>query len=150
MNWHRIRTAVVAGTAAAVAGGVAAAILARLLMRAATLAVGSEPGFSLLGTTLICVVFVMWLLPGAITMAATPRRWAWAVLALGTATLATQAVAIGLQDLEGQFLTTRETVLLAGIGTAMAAVLLGQLLLVGRWARRGVRRVEVSERVAAR
>lgn len=139
MHGRQVARAVARGTAAAVLWGVVAGALMRLLMRVANVVTGGEPGFSVLGTAMILVFFVVLLLPGGIALAVSRGRWPWAVLLLGTAALAAQSVNIGLQDLEERFLTTREWVLVLLVSVAMAGVLAGQAALVARSARRGVR-----------
>lgn len=150
MTGQRLRRALVQGTAAAVLWGLVAAALSRLLMRAAVLVTGGDPGFSVVGTAGIAVAYVVVLLPGAIALAYSAHRWPWAVFGAGAVLLATQAVNIGLQDLAAApGLSTGRWALLGLVLAAMAAVHAGHAVLVARWARRAAPRPVVPEEVFA-
>jgi hypothetical protein len=98
---------------------------------------GSETGFSVVGTLFIALAYVLLLLPGAVALAVSSRRWAWAVVGAGVAVLVSQGLSIGLQEVDGTLdLGPGRWALLLLVLAAMAAVAVGQAVLVARTARR--------------
>lgn len=129
--------AVLRGIGAALVAGVISALVARLIMRAVTLVVGGQPSFSLLGTAMICVFFVVPMLPGAIALALSGRRWPYLLLVAGVGLLVSQAAAIGSQDL-GHIgvLSPGKWTLLVLCAAAMFGGIVAQAVFVARAARR--------------
>ena len=125
---------VLLGLAAALAAGLVAGLAARALMRLATLAVGGDTGFSVAGTAMIVVIFVVTALPGAVARAQGARRTAAALLTLGSGFVAFECVAIGTQDLaEVELAGTTLTAVIA-IAAGFAVVVVAQALLAWRFA----------------
>jgi hypothetical protein len=141
---RRIGVAVVA----AVLVGVPAALLARLLMRLATLAVGGLPGpVTVAGTAGIVVAFVVLALPATLVMAAWPRwaRWTGAVFAVAFTVFPSGVIAVADLPYLGLLATPRLlTVLAVMAGFVVLVATYGQLL-----ARLVVRLVEPATGSAA-
>lgn len=136
MDGRRLGRAVLGGFAAAAVWGVASAAVTRVLMRGITLTVGGTPGFSWVGTLGIAFVYVLALLPGAVALACSSRRWPVLLLGAGAAFLLFQAVAIGTQEtVAAADLTTAEWAGLAALLAAMALTYAAQFVLVYRTAR---------------
>jgi hypothetical protein len=115
------------GILAALVAGVALGLLARLLMRLATLAAGQDGEFSLGGTAGIVVLFVAFTLPGAVLAALVTRRGRSVLLAAGAVALAAAALGIAATDLAG--IGSLAPLQWVGVGTATACVFLCVLAL---------------------
>ncbi|WP_159792362.1 hypothetical protein [Puerhibacterium puerhi] len=128
------------GLAAALLAGLAGGLAARVLMRLANLVVGGETGFSVPGTAIIVVLFVLCAIPGALTVALGARRTGAVLLGLGAAFLAYQCVLVGVQDLGSHHLSGPQTAAVVAIALGFAAAVVGEALLAWRWATRAARR----------
>jgi len=84
------------GVAAATVAGLLSAVITRLLMHAVAHLVNGIPQFSLGGSALIALVYIVSLLPGCLALAYTRARWPWILFSGGCAFLIFEAVAIGL------------------------------------------------------
>jgi hypothetical protein len=122
------------GLSAALLAGLVAGLAARLLMRLANLLVGGETGFSLPGTAMIVVLFVLAAIPGALTVALGARRTGAVLLGLGAAFLAYQCVIVGVQDLGSHDLSGPQTAAVVAIALGFAVAVVGEALLAWRWA----------------
>lgn len=87
------------GIAAAVVAGLALGLVARLMMRLATVAAGHESGFSLAGTAGIVMIFVIAAVPGALLASLMNRRGRSALLVVSALLLCVPATAVAGQDL---------------------------------------------------
>jgi hypothetical protein len=136
MDTHRLLVAVRTGVAAATIWGLVSAALTRALMRAITLITDGTPDFTWSGSFVIAVVYIGALLPGAIALAYTARRWAWILFGGGIAFLAYGALVIGLDETaHAQGLTAGRWIALVALLAAMLAVYAGQVVLVHRTTR---------------
>jgi len=115
--------AIARGTAAAVLGGVIGAVLTRALMRLVMVVVDGDPTFTWTGLAFIALFYVVFLTPGAITLAWSPARWPLVVLGIGALAIPVQAAGIAQTDLEGVGpLSAGQWAALVPIFVAMAAV----------------------------
>jgi hypothetical protein len=119
MDVPRVIQVLSRGVVAAVVGGVLAGLVMRVLMRAMALVAGAPGPFTLGGTVFIVLAHVLPLLPGAVALAASGRRWPWVLLGLGMAWLLFVAVTIGVQDIAAATLTWTRV-----IGVALVALLM--------------------------
>ncbi|KAE8762302.1 hypothetical protein [Georgenia thermotolerans] len=137
-----IGTRVLAGLLAAVAVGVLAGAAARLLMRLLVVLSGGEPRFSVLGTFFIVVVFIIAMVPGAVTGALGARRTGHVLLGLGAGFLIFQSVNIAVQEDATEVIEAGSLMLalaiLVLVGFAVVAV--AQAVAVARLARALARR----------
>lgn len=125
------------GAAAAVVAGLASAVLTRALMRAVEVLTHGTPRFSLGGSLLIAVFYILCLLPGCVALAVAGRSVGWVLLAAGTLLLLFEAVVIGLQEAgDVTAMTTSRRVGLAGALLAMLLVYAAQVVTAARWALR--------------
>lgn len=126
------------GLSAALLAGLVGGLAARLLMRLANLVVGGETGFSLSGTAMIVVLFVLAAIPGALTVALGARRTGAVLLGLGAAFLAYQCLIVGIQDLGAEELSGSQMAAVVGIALGFAVAVAGEALLAWRWAARAL------------
>ena len=123
---------------AALVGGVAVGIVARILMRAVTVAAGNEGEFTLGGSLFIVLIYAVAMIPGGVVAAMTTRWWRWLVAAGGSIFLFFPAVGVaseeigstnGLSLLRWMFLVITSLAVFATI-VIVALVTVG---LVDRW-----------------
>jgi hypothetical protein len=140
MDSQRLLRAFVRGAVAAAVWGLLSALLTRALMRAVVLVTEGTPEFSWAGTAGIALVYTVALLPGAVALAYSDRRWPYLLFGGGVALLAFEAVAIGIQETaHATALVTWRWVGLVVVLVAMIGVYAAQIALVHRGARAGRR-----------
>lgn len=98
-RWTAVARRVGTGLAAAFVAGIAMGLVARLMMRLATVAAGIPGHFSLAGTAGIVMSFVVIAVPGAVLAALMRRRGRSMLLVLGALLLAVPAVGVARSDL---------------------------------------------------
>jgi peptidoglycan/LPS O-acetylase OafA/YrhL len=95
---RRVRVGAV-GVIAALVGGVAVGIVARVLMRAVTVAAGNEGEFTLGGSLFIVLIYAVAMIPGGVVAAMTTRWWRWLVAAGGSIFLFFPAVGVASEEI---------------------------------------------------
>ncbi|HEX6247203.1 MAG TPA: hypothetical protein VFZ64_04980 [Nocardioidaceae bacterium] len=108
------------GLGAAVVTGLAAGLVARLMMRLATMAGGGDTSFSIGGTAGIVLVFVAAALPGAVLAALMARRGRSALLVVGSLLLCLPAAGVAGEDLG--HLSGMSTLQWVGVGLSTVGV----------------------------
>jgi hypothetical protein len=110
-------------------------------MRGVALATNDVPSFSVSGTVGIAVIYTLALLPGAVALAASGRRWPWVVYGGGIAFLMFSAVNIGSASVaDNHDMTAARWLVTALLISAMAAVYALHFRWVARLARRPLQR----------
>ena len=121
---------------AAAAPGFASAVVTRILMRGVAILTNSETEFHAGAVLLIGLIYTVALLPGCLALAYSRARWPWLLLAAGTAFLALEAVAIGIDETsDATGMTAGQWVGLALVLSAMLATYMAQVFISARWAR---------------
>lgn len=98
---RRVVAVLARGVGLALLVGALGGLAARLLMRFFAVALGHETGFSWPGTIGVVMVYTVAMVPGALAVAATRRRWRWLPLTLGVLFLWYGSALNALADLPG-------------------------------------------------
>jgi hypothetical protein len=129
------------GLGAALLAGLLMGAVARLMMRLVTLSAGHPGEFSLLGTVMILVVFVVPMLPGALLASLWRGRGRWLLLVAGTGLLLVGATGVALTDIgDVSDLPAARWVGLAASAAGVFAAILALPVLTLRLLDRGGRR----------
>ena len=128
----------ITGITAATVPGFISAIITRSLMRAVSIAVGTEHHFTLVGSIGIAVIYVVFLLPGCIALAWSRSWWPWLLFAAGAGGLLFEALAIGLDETSaaGEMTAVRWG-MLALVLAAMLVTYVVHFTVTACWARHG-------------
>jgi hypothetical protein len=95
----RVHRAVGVGLVAAIVAGGVVGVIARILMRAVTVAADHAGEFTWSGSTFIALIYVMAMIPGAIVAAFTTRWWRWLAVGAGSAFLCLPAVGVASEEI---------------------------------------------------
>jgi hypothetical protein len=136
VDLRRLIGAIARGAVAAVLGALVGTALTRALMRIVIIVAGGTPAFTWTGTMFIALFYVVFLLPGAITLAWSRARWPLFVWGAGAVAIPVQAAGIATTDLEavGPF-SAGQWAVLAVLFLCMAATYAVQAAVVHRVAR---------------
>jgi len=129
-----VRRRIFIGVGAALLAGVISGLVARGLMRLATLAIGEEAHFTVGASAGIVALFAVVVMPGAVARALGARRTGVVLLSLGAGFVALQCVAIGTQDLGHVEFTPAVTAAMVAIGAGFLVAVVGLALLAWRFA----------------
>ncbi|MDP4510513.1 hypothetical protein [Nonomuraea turcica] len=140
MGGGRVLVRLGAGFASAVVVGVVGGVLARVLMRLATVAAGVEGSFSWAGSLIIVFFFAAIMMPGAVFAAFTRRRRGLIPLMLCSGLLCVMGAGIAIQDLSAvnnrAIPSTFEWILVGGTAVGILATVLAMPALIARLLRR--------------
>lgn len=107
-------------------------------MRAVSAVANTEPGFSLLGSLGIVVVYTALLLPGCLALAWSRARWPWILFVGGAGVLMLGAFSIGQEETAASHgMAPVRWVLLALVLFGMLATYAAHFVVAASWAREG-------------
>ena len=87
------------GIGSAILAGVCVGAIARLLMRAVTVAADHGGEFTLAGSVFIPLIYLVAMIPGGIVAAFTTRWWRWLVVGAGSAFLCLPAIGVAQEEI---------------------------------------------------